>query len=468
MPDPAVATSVRDFVVPDLGEGLEDATLIEWRVAPDDEVMLNQTLCVLETAKAEVEIPSPFAGRVVECNGAPGDTLDVGTVLARIEVSSSSSVAPPVTTDSVNQTAQDDGSGANLVGYGTSTGTSRRRRARLGAGGERPSVDPLPVDPLPVDDRSAGETGPRPERSHARAKPKARKLARELGVDIEALAPGSGPDGTVTRSDVLAAADAPSVMQNAPSNKRSASQNRDWGAVVEDAVVEDAVVPVLGVRARIADHLTRSHTTIPAASASVEVDCTRLLSVRATMNADTVRRGGEPIITPFSLLLRLLVVAVQHNPSLNATYDADERVIRLHGEVHLGVGTATDRGLVVPVVRSAQRLTALELSSELRRLADAARTAGLAPTEMVGSTVTVSNFGALGLDDGIPIINAPEAAIVGVGAIRERAVVVDGQIVPRPTTTITCSFDHRVSDGTEIGSFLTELRSLIEEPARAL
>jgi 2-oxoisovalerate dehydrogenase E2 component (dihydrolipoyl transacylase) len=463
MPDPATVTSVRDFVVPDLGEGLEDATLVEWRVAPDDQVALNQTLCVLETAKAEVEIPSPFAGRVVECNGAPGDTLDVGTVLARIEVSGSSpSIAPSETTGTANEAEPDDGSGANLVGYGTSTGTSRRRRARLGAGGGRPSVDPPPVV-----DRTAGEKDARPDTSHARAKPKARQLARELGVDIEALAPGSGPDGTVTRSDVLAAAEAPSVMQDAPSNVRSASQN-GVGSSGDGDEDGDEVVPVLGVRARIADHLTRSHTTIPAASASVEVDCTRLLSVRATMNADNVRSGGEPIITPFSLLLRLLVVAVGHNPSLNATYDAEERVIRLHGEVHLGVGTATDRGLVVPVVRSAQRLSALELSSELRRLADAARTASLAPTELVGSTVTVSNFGALGLDDGVPIINAPEAAIVGVGAIRERAVVVDGQIVPRPTATITCSFDHRVSDGTEIGSFLTELRSLIEEPARAL
>ena len=221
MPDPATATSVRDFVVPDLGEGLEDATLVEWRVAPDDQVALNQTLCVLETAKAEVEIPSPFAGRVVECNGAPGDTLDVGTVLARIEVAGSSQpVAPTDPTGSADEAAPDDGSGANLVGYGTSTGTSRRRRARLGAGGGRPSVDSLPVV-----DRTTGETDSRPEISHARAKPKARQLARELGVDIEALAPGSGPDGTVTRSDVLAAADAPSVMQNAPSDMRSASQN---------------------------------------------------------------------------------------------------------------------------------------------------------------------------------------------------------------------------------------------------
>ena len=431
MPDPTAATSVRDFVVPDLGEGLEDATLVEWRVSPDDEVALNQTLCVLETAKAEVEIPSPFAGRVVECNGAPGDTLDVGTVLARIEVSGSqASAAPPVAADPAPE-PPDDGSGANLVGYGTSTGTSRRRRARRSAGGGGPA------DAVPVVDPTAGATDPRPETSHARAKPKARKLARELGVDIEALAPGSGPDGTVTRADVLDAADAPSVVQDAPTDVRSAPQKPD---------LEDAVVPVLGIRARIADHLTTSHTTIPAASASVEVDCTRLLAVRATMNADNVRRGDDPFITPFSLLLRLLVVAVQHNPSLNASYDVDQRVIRFHGEVHLGRHRDRSRARV-PVVRSAQQLTVLELSAEpgawprlLARPAWRRRSWWVRPSPSPTSGRSDSTRAHPSSTHPRPPSWVSGRYVNGRSWSMARSWL-------RPTATITCSFDHRVSDG---------------------
>ncbi|AFM18263.1 pyruvate/2-oxoglutarate dehydrogenase complex, dihydrolipoamide acyltransferase component [Mycolicibacterium chubuense NBB4] len=379
-------SAVREFLVPDLGEGLEDATITSWQVAIGDEVALNQTLCTVETNKAAVEIPSPFAGRVTELGGAEGQTLAVGAVLVRIETEAAA-VRTPV-----------------LVGYGT-------------------------------DDTMDGS------RRRARAIPPVRKLAAELDVDLAHLAPGSGPDGIVTRADVLAAASA-------------------TGA--QEAPVDTAVT---GVRLEMARRMALSRSEIPDANASVEVAGTELLRVR-----DILRDAGAEAITPFVLLLRLLVVALRRHPVLNATWldTLDGPRVHVHPSVHLGVGVAAPRGLLVPVVRDAQMRTTRALAEEVGRLVEAARNGTLTPTELQGSTFTVSNFGALGLDDGVPVINHPEAAILGVGALKPRAVVVDGAVVARPTMRLTCAFDHRVADGAQVAGFLGDLRGLIEAPELAL
>jgi pyruvate dehydrogenase E2 component (dihydrolipoamide acetyltransferase) len=222
------------------------------------------------------------------------------------------------------------------------------------------------------------------------------------------------------------------------------------------------------VRARIAEHMTTSRTRIPDATCGVTADCTRLLEVRSALNEHAERGGRAPVITPFSLLARFVVLALEANPMLNATFDERGPEIRLHEAVHLGIGTATDRGLVVTVARDAGGRSVHDLSAELARLSERARAGTAAPAELSGSTFTISNFGALGLDDGIPIINHPEAAILGVGAIRPRPHVVDGAVVARPTAALTLAFDHRVCDGAEAGRFLGQLRRTIEAPELAL
>jgi 2-oxoisovalerate dehydrogenase E2 component (dihydrolipoyl transacylase) len=375
--------SVREFLVPDLGEGLEDATITGWSVAVGDEVELNQTLCTVETNKAEVEIPSPYAGRIVELGGAEGDTLTVGSVLVRI--ATAAPARKPV-----------------LVGYGADDHMDTSRRT--------------------------------PAESRARAKPPVRKLAAELHVDLADLSPGSGPDGIVTREDVLAAA----------------GQSGD--------------AAVSGVHARMAHRMTLSRSEIPDAHASIQVDCSALLRLR-----DAAGEDGRHI-TSFVLTLRLLTIALTHHPILNSTWveAAGGPHIHVHSAVHLGFGVAAPRGLLVPVVKDAQDKTTRELAATVSRLVDEARAGTLKPSDMQGSTFTVSNFGALGLDEGVPIINYPEAAILGIGSLKPRPVVVDDVVVPRPTMTLTCAFDHRVADGAQVAGFLGELRQLIESPELAL
>jgi pyruvate dehydrogenase E2 component (dihydrolipoamide acetyltransferase) len=398
-------STVKEFLVPDLGEGLEDATITGWSVAAGDDVELNQTLCTVETNKAEVEIPSPYAGRIVELGGAEGETLTVGSVLVRIATTVTEPepepVAPP---PSSNGTARKP----VLVGYGADDEMDSSRR---GSVGERP-----------------------------RAKPPVRKLAAELNVDLTGVT-GSGPGGVITREDVLAAAG-----RSAPTPE---------------------MVAVRGVQAEMAHRMTLSRRQIPDAHAGVQVDCSSLIRMRDQMRDTT---DDESPITPFVLTLRLLTIALRHHPNLNATWlDTTEGPqMHLHSAVHLGFGVAAPRGLLVPVVNDAHDKTTRELATVVARLIREARAGTLKPSELQGSTFTVSNFGALGLDEGVPVINYPEAAILGMGSLKPRPVVVDGEVVVRPTMSLTCAFDHRIADGAQVAAFLTELRDLIEAPELAL
>lgn len=381
-----------DFCVPDLGEGLEDATITDWSVAVGDVIELNQVLCTLETAKAEVEIPSPYAGRVAELGGDVGETLDVGAMLIRIHSTSRrvgverSEAEPPKVERSAGSS-----SGAVLVGSGADDRLDKSRRAR--------------------------------------AKPSTRKLANESGIDLSTVAP-TGRNGVVTRDDLLAAVAAPSEM-----------------------------VAPNGVQVEMAKRMTLSRTKIPDAHATVVVDGTALLRLAERLE-----------VTPFVLTLRLLTLALRHHPLMNSTWvdTADGPRLQRHSSVHLGVGVATARGLLVPVVADAQSLTTRSLAAEVTRLIEGARNRSLRPVEMMGSTFTVSNFGALGLDEGVPVINYPEAAILGMGSLKPRAVVVDGAVVARPTMSLTCAFDHRIADGALVAAFLRELMGLVETPELAL
>lgn len=379
---------VKSFRVPDLGEGLEEVTVSYWNVAVGDDVELNQVLCSVETAKAEVEIPSPYAGRIVETHGAEGDVLNVGEVLVRIDTAPLNGEIP---------TSNGEAAVPTLVGYGADKGidTSRRTGRPLAA-------------------------------------PPARKLAKELMVDLGSLKPGAGR--VITRGDVLAAAQGSDIR------------------------------PVRGVQARMAEKMTLSHREIPDAKVSVAVDCTELLRLRDRF------RSAHQEVTPFVLTLRLLLIALSHNDILNSTWtDTPEGPqLRVHQSVHLGFGVATQRGLLVSVISDAQRMTTRDLTRRTIDLIAGAREGTLTPAELRGPTFTVSNFGALGVDDGVPVINHPEAAILGIGAIKPRPVAVGDEVLVRPTMTLTCVFDHRVADGAQAARFLCELRDLIESPETAL
>jgi 2-oxoisovalerate dehydrogenase E2 component (dihydrolipoyl transacylase) len=383
--------SVKAFIVPDLGEGLEEVTLSCWRVAVGDDVELNQPLCSVETAKAEVEIPSPYAGRIVEISGAEGDVLTVGSLLVRIDTT------PGATQEGSTSNGESSTRRPVLVGYGADDAldTSRRR---------------------------------------PKAKPSVRKLAAELLVDLADVPPG--PDGLISREAVLAAA----------------------GVGAERPGVSCDVLPVRGVHAQMAERMTLSRTSIPDAHASVQVDCTALMRLR------------DEVISPFVLTLRFLVIALTHNKILNSTWvdGPDGPQVHSHHAIHLGFAVAAPRGLLVPVVTDAQDKTARELAACVARLTSEARAGTLKPDELAGSTFTVSNFGALGLDDGVPVINYPEAAILGMGSLKPRPMVLDDTVVIRPQMTLTCAFDHRVADGANVAQFLGELRRLIETPETAL
>jgi pyruvate dehydrogenase E2 component (dihydrolipoamide acetyltransferase) len=340
----------------------------------------------------------------VELGGDEGDTLAVGSVLVRI-ATDTAAVATP-------QSGSGTARKAVLVGYGAD-------------------------DDMDVSRRMPSPPGKRP-----RAKPSVRKLAAELNVDLTRLAPGSGPDGVITRENVIAAA-----------GKVEPSLDR---------------LAVRGVHAEMARRMTLSRKEIPDAHASVQVDCTALLRLRGRMR--DVAWDEEAPITPFMLTVRLLTIALRHHPILNSTWvdTAQGPQIHSHPAVHLGFGVAAPRGLLVPVVIDAQNKTTRELAGVIARLIRDARAGTLKPSELQGSTFTVSNFGALGLDDGVPVINYPEAAILGMGSLKSRPVVVGDEVVARPTMTLTCAFDHRIVDGAQVAAFLSELRDLIEAPEFAL
>jgi pyruvate dehydrogenase E2 component (dihydrolipoamide acetyltransferase) len=392
---------VKVFVVPDLGEGLEEVTLSCWRVAVGDDVELNQPLCSVETAKAEVEIPSPYAGRIVEIRGAEGDVLAVDSLLARIDTLPGAMPPPPAPNGELSTRK------SVLVGYGADDAldTSRRR---------------------------------------PRAKPSVRKLAADLLVDLGDVRPGA--DGLISREAVLAAA----------------------GVGAERPGVSYDVLPVRGVHSQMAERMTLSRSNIPDAHASVQVDCAALVQLRDRLCA--LVGDDDEAISPFLLTLRLLVIALMHHKILNSTWvdGPDGPQVHSHHAVHLGFAVATLRGLLVPVVTDAQDKTTRELAECVARLIREARAGTLKPAELAGSTFTVSNFGALGLDDGVPVINYPEAAILGMGSLKARPMVIDDTVVIRPQMTLTCVFDHRIADGANVAQFLGELRRLIESPETAL
>lgn len=441
---------VLEFRLPDLGEGLTEAEIVRWLVEVGDVVAVDQPVVEVETAKAMVDVPCPYAGVVTARYGEEGSELPVGAPLITVAVGAP---APGGSTD-VPQSAgaQANGSGAGarssgsgnvLVGYGTSEAPARRRRVR------REQQVLVPVDGRPAHPEPPEVVeGPVPVIS-----PLVRRLARENGLDLRELT-GSGPDGLILRADVeyaLRAAVAPARTAPAPA------------AAVATAPVAPSGgtrVPLKGVRGAVADKLSRSRTEIPDATCWVDADATELMRARTAMNA-----AGGPKISLLALLARICTAALARFPELNSTVDTAAREIVRLDAVHLGFAAQTERGLVVPVVKDAHTRDAESLSAQFARLTEAARTGSLTPADLTGGTFTLNNYGVFGVDGSTPIINHPEAAMLGVGRIVPKPWVHEGELAVRQVVQLSLTFDHRVCDGGTAGGFLRYVADCVERPA---
>ncbi|MEU4335687.1 dihydrolipoamide acetyltransferase family protein [Micromonospora lupini] len=445
------------FLLPDLGEGLSEAEIVEWRVAVGDIVTVDQSVVEVETAKAVVDVPCPYAGRVVTLHGAAGEVRPVGQPLITIAPLDGGDEPAGHATYREEERA---GSGNVLIGYGTGHGgaTRRRRRPRL-------AVAPEPADAGPADGGDtalAGDTGPTAAPApHAGAvaaagpalviSPIVRRLARERGVDLGTVR-GSGPGGVIRRADVEAALTVPVARLAAVPDPQVAPTPEGDG---------DVIVPLTGVRKVIADKLSRSRREIPEVTIWVDVDATGLLETRAAINAAT----PDAPVSILALLARICLSGLRRFPQLNSRVDTEgQRIVQSAG-VHLGIAAQTDRGLLVPVLRDAQRLTTAELAAELTATTAAARAGTLAPSRLTGGTFTLNNYGVFGVDGSTPIINHPEAALLGVGRIVDKPWVVDGQLAVRKVTQLSLTFDHRVCDGGVAGGFLRHVADCVERPA---
>ncbi|MGW4685362.1 dihydrolipoamide acetyltransferase family protein [Streptomyces sp. NPDC004244] len=437
---------VMEFKLPDLGEGLTEAEIVRWLVAVGDVVAVDQPVVEVETAKAMVEVPCPYGGVVTARFGEEGTELPVGAPLITVAVGAGAGDAAAVAGAGAEPEAS--GSGNVLVGYGTDhSRPARRRRVRPGsaAPAPTPATAPLPAaaaPAAPVAAPAALVTGPVPVIS-----PLVRKLARDHGIDLRALR-GSGPEGLILRADVEAAVKAPAP---APAPVPAAA------AAVAAAGER---IPLKGLRGAVADKLSRSRREIPDATCWVDADATELMAARAAMNA-----AGGPKVSVLALLARICTAALARYPELNSTVDlAANEIVRLPA-VHLGFAAQTERGLVVPVVRDAQGRSAESLTAEFARMTELARTGRLAPSDLTGGTFTLNNYGVFGVDGSTPIINHPEAAMLGVGRIVPKPWVHQGELAVRQVVQLSLTFDHRVCDGGAAGGFLRYVADCVESPA---
>jgi 2-oxoisovalerate dehydrogenase E2 component (dihydrolipoyl transacylase) len=423
--------------MPDIGEGIAEVELVQWHVKVGDTVAEEQVLADVMTDKANVEIPSHVAGKVVALNGKPGDIIAVGTEIIRLEVEGKGNVA------------------SSPLGEGRGGG-SRKPPAKL-----EPVPTP-PPKPAPVLKVVKDEPAPSSDGSdRVRASPAVRRRARELQIDLADVI-GSGPEGRITQEDVEAhlhrtprgASFAAPLAFNVPRGGRVAPDARR---------TDEEVVQVIGLRRRIAEKMQESKRRIPHFTYVEEVDVTALEELRAQLNSRYRSERGHLTMLPF--LMRAIVRALPEFPEINARFDDDAGTLTRFGAVHIGIATQTVNGLMVPVVRNAEARDLWSCAAEVARLAEAARTSKASRDELTGSTITITSLGPLGGIVTTPVINYPEVAIIGVNKIVERPVVRDGLVVIRPVMTLSASFDHRIVDGLRAATFVQAVRRYMEAPA---
>ncbi len=460
----------KQFPLPDTAEGLTEADILSWHVKPGDTVTVNQIICEIETAKAAVELPCPWAGVVTELLAEVGQTVEVGVPIITIDTDPGGAAAPaPVAPAAAEANGTSSGKIgeempggriATLVGYGPKSGAAKRRPrkdAPAVAVAAAASITPAAVvappapAPAPVAEPVAAPAVPvsAPGGYVPLAKPPVRKLAKDLGVDLYALT-GSGPNGVITRSDVENAVAAPAA---APvSSVDNGSRERR--------------VPIKGVRKATAQAMVDSAFTAPHVTEFLTVDVTPMMELRARLKNAPEFRGVK--LTPLAFCAKAIILAARRTPDVNATWDAAANEIVYKDYVHLGIAAATPRGLVVPKVRDADRMSLKELAVALDELATVARDGKTSPADMMNGTITITNVGVFGVDTGTPILNPGESAILALGAIRDMPWVVDGEIKIRKICQLALSFDHRVVDGQQGSQFLADVGALLAEPGIAM
>jgi len=413
--------------LPDVGEGVAEAELVEWHVAVGDMVMQDQTIAAVMTDKATVEIPSAVMGKVVWLGGEVGDKLAVGADLVRLEVEG----AGNVTTET---SPQEKPRGA---------ASAPRREAMARPADEKqvaePDAPPRLAEPVPRRGRRP-DAEPKPT-----ASPSVRRRAREAGIDLRAVA-GTGPGGRITHEDLDAS--------------RGREARREGGRRPDTSSKE---IKIIGMRRRIAERMTLANARIPHITIVEEIDMTSLEDLREELNAAKTRVRPKLTLLPF--LIMAIVAAVGEQPGLNAHFDDEAGVLTQFGGVHVGIATQTEGGLMVPVVHHAETNSLWDNASEIARLAEAARAGTAERQELMGSTITITSLGPLGAIATTPIINHPEVAIVGINKMAVRPWWDGQQFVPRKMMNISCSFDHRVVDGYEAAVFVNKLKTLLEMPA---
>jgi len=453
---------VKEFKLPDVGEGLTEADIVAWHVKPGDLVEDGQIIVEIETAKAVVELPCPWDGTVARLLAEEGQTVEVGVPIIAVEVGTSDSaeraeVAAPASAES----ASDDEAGAHsvLVGYGVKASSTTRRARRTAAGrpetAEVPTAPEEPVEPPEVPAEPAARSQSKP----TLAKPPVRKLAKDLGISLAALA-GSGPDGSITRDDVQRAAGAGTPARSAESGNGSRTATSAPASGGEERIA------VRGVRKHMAAAMVSSAFTAPHVTEFLQVDVTETMA--ALRRVRELPEFAELRVSPLLFVARALLVAVARYPLVNSSWDAAAEEIVVKHYVNLGIAVAAERGLIVPNVKHADALTLPELARALQVLTETGRAGKATPADLAGGTITITNVGVFGVDAGTPILTPGETAILAFGQVKDTPWVVDGELAVRKACTLSLSFDHRIVDG-ELGSaVLRDIGSMLTDPLRIL
>ncbi|MDP9988096.1 pyruvate dehydrogenase E2 component (dihydrolipoamide acetyltransferase) [Arthrobacter oryzae] len=457
------ATMIKEFRLPDLGEGLTESEILSWKVGVGDTVTLNQVIAEVETAKAVVELPSPFAGVIKELHEQPGSVVEVGKPIVSFEVADDGGGSPSEgngrSAGLGDQPAETPKREPNLVGYGAVVEGSGRptRRARNFAPVAGPaetkqaeSAVPVvePVETTPVETRRA---------ERPRSTPPVRKLAKDLGLDLAQIR-GTGPGGLITREDVQEFAGqaeeaATPMVGQAPAAATAAGER-------------ETRTPIKGVRKHTAAAMVQSAFTAPHATEFLTVDVTPSLELLAKLKESRAFAGIK--LTPLTLAAKAVLIALRRHPALNSRWDEENQEIVTFHYVNLGIAAATPRGLTVPNIKDAGALQLPELAQALAELAETARAGKTTPADLSGGTISITNIGVFGIDAGTPILNPGEAAILGLGAVRTMPWEYRGEVALRQVLTLSLSFDHRLVDGEQGSRFLADVGAILAEPGMVL
>lgn len=469
------AAGTRDFILPDLGEGLTEAELISWKIAVGDDVHVDQMVVEVESAKSVVELPCPYAGRISALHAAAGDTVAAGQALLTV-----AEAASEVETAREGETSS-EGGGANLIGYGTSepkTRSSKKRSfgSRTGANAPTSAATPPAAEKsvAPAEAGAMATEADEESRVSPVTSPLVRKLAKDHGISAKRLA-GSGPGGIVTRADVLAVIDSTTAspatvtesvpVENVPAGTPNghvpAGTSATSARTTENS--HDTRTPITGLRKVVSERLTRSRQEIPEATIWLDVDATELLNTKRALES----RTGEKY-SLLSLVARFVTAGLKKYPIINSSIDTVAGEIVTHGDINLGLAAQTPRGLMVPVVHGAGEMSLRQLRDSIGETVGKASTGKFSGEELSGGTFTLNNYGVFGVDGSAPIINLPEVAMLGLGRIKDRPWVVDGELTVRKVMYLSFVFDHRACDGQEPSEFLTFVSDCIENPISLL